>query len=328
MNYSENNLLLSLHKWSRRQNENFHTEALVHLLRHVLKHDSKVAVNLLRRLTGGLLKLKPEDANLVRISTWVKTSTGKPDIEIKTKDHLIYIEVKVEAGLGDRQLERYRIDLQKKSAFKSKSLILLTRYPFVFKEDDEKPDLIIYWYEIAEWLEWELKEGGEHPSSSYVIEQFLEFLQARGMTIEQVGQELISKDFIQGFQSLNSLMNILNHILTLKKFSSKLDCLQNDAIGYSLGYSFKVNSGFCWIGILFDKPYKLCFETTGDLNLAAYTKIDFGYLWIEGKDLFWINELDLSSEEVNFFNLSKSMQLKTIEEFFTKSLTAAKQIQL
>jgi hypothetical protein len=218
MNYPENNLLLSLHKWSRRQNENFHTEAFVHLLRHLLKYDSKFAVNLLRRLTGELLDLKPEDAHLVTLTTQIEISTGKPDIEIKTKDHLIYIEVKVEAGLGDRQLKRYRIDLQKKSAFKSKSLILLTRYPFVFKEDDEKPDLIIYWYEIAEWLESELKEGVvEHSSGSYVIGQFLEFLQARGMTIEQVGQELISKDFIQGLQSLNNLMNMLNQIFTLKK---------------------------------------------------------------------------------------------------------------
>ncbi|MCK6624924.1 MAG: hypothetical protein L6R45_07080 [Anaerolineae bacterium] len=313
MNRTQNNLLLNLYRWASKQDENFLTEAFVHLVQHLLENEPPVAINILKKFTGGKLSLTVQDVPLVNITAQVTTSTGRPDIEIKTLDSLIYIEVKLESGLGQFQLRRYRQALAN-SGFKNTGLIFLSRYPVILKENEELPDITVRWYQVAEWLEVELScKTIQHPESVYLVKQFVGFLQGRNMTMEQVSWE-----FIRGVQSLRSLMEMLNEALTSAKVSSFKFTMARDWIGYLIGRPKQY-----FIGIRTDRPHMLIFNTVHIIEDDS-DQFDFGRITQTGR---WINELDFTSEEVHFFALSKASQLQCIERFLIESLAAVKQIQ-
>ncbi|MBI1879476.1 MAG: PD-(D/E)XK nuclease family protein [Chloroflexi bacterium] len=310
MSETEDNLLLRLHKWAKRQDENFHTEALAHLLRHLTQHEPIAATNLLKVITGELLDLAPNEVASVSIETQVTTPSGTPDIEIKTLDHLIYVEVKVESGLGNLQLERYRQVLKGRRDFKNTSLVLLTRYPFYLEEDQAQPDVAICWYQIAERLKYEFDYGTiQQPVGRYVTEQFLRFLQKRGLTVEleRVGEELTQG--VQAFLSLRNLLEMVRQALILNKVSS----IELDAQWDWIGYFFKVSRKEYSIGIEYDRPYILVFSAHNvDRNLYKHDELEY----IEDGD--WFRKIDLSS--ALFFQSSSYDQWQYIKQFFDESL--------
>ena len=122
MSAAYGNLLLRLHRWASCQSENFTTEAFVHLLLHLIEFEPEIAVFILRKLTKQKLIVDTQTIKRVSINTQVTTEQGKPDIEIKTSDFLIYIEVKVDSCFGNKQISRYREELNK-SSFPNKLLI-------------------------------------------------------------------------------------------------------------------------------------------------------------------------------------------------------------
>jgi hypothetical protein len=321
MSGDENNLLLRLHKWARRQDENFHTEALVHLLRHLLQNEPVAATNILKGITGEVLDLVPAEMASVNINTQVSTLEGIPDIEIKkVPDHLVYVEVKVEAELGELQLESYREALTK-SGFKRMGLILLTKFS-VTEQIKAKCNDTLRWYQIAEWLECELAEKRiQQPLSIYLVEQFLEFLKQRGLIVEKV-----SKQLIEGIQSLLNLLVMLEKALNLIRAKS----IEFDIQSEWVGYFFKFDTGKYWIGLRYDRPQVLLVEEKTDK--ASYEQIASDkYYW--GDDEYWYlrHERDLSrhlsSEGKQFFELLKSGQLQYIEQFITESLDVTKGLQ-
>ncbi len=316
MSEIENNLLVNLHKLAKRQDENFHTEALVHLLRHLVQYDRASAVKILKKITGETL-----DLERISIITQAVTTKGhRPDIEISTQNHLIYIEVKVKSGLGKDQLDRYRKALDE-SNFNNTNLILLTKNPLLLDEDEEKADLNIRWYQIAEWLEDELEDDiVEKGSSRYLIKQFLDFLKERGMTLEQVSAEFTSEEFKQGINSLQNLMDMLNKSLRLadNTLSIKLD-----ADLEWVGYYFKIDSDWYWVGISYDVPNVLQFGTEAEITEDDLKKLDLGYISPED-DNMWMYDLNL--EELSFFELPKAKQLEHLENFINKSLGAVKRL--
>src|SRR6516162_6194609 len=180
-----NNLLLRLHKWAWRQDENFLTEAFAHLLRYLLENEPEAAVAIVKTLTGGFLNLSYEEAKLLEVRTQVFLGEGTPDLELRTLKQLAYIEVKLESELGPLQLSRYRSLLQA-SGIEQTALFLLTRYPANVAEGEEKPDGLLRWYQVAEWISQERTRYSFKPVSSFLVDQFLEFLGARNMTMGQV----------------------------------------------------------------------------------------------------------------------------------------------
>ncbi len=93
----ENNLLVALHKWAIRQDENFFTDAFAHLLRHLCDESPELAVHLLSRLSNNCIKVTAECVKRVDIATQETTEgDGKrPDMRICANDQLIYIEVEI-----------------------------------------------------------------------------------------------------------------------------------------------------------------------------------------------------------------------------------------
>jgi hypothetical protein len=90
MDLPANNLLLRLHKWAWRQDENFLTEAFAHLLVHLLENEPEAGLGLLKALTGGVLDLPPIEARGVEVRTHVTSSEGTPDLELRSTAHLVW----------------------------------------------------------------------------------------------------------------------------------------------------------------------------------------------------------------------------------------------
>src|SRR2546421_12137719 len=77
-----NNLLVALRRWVSKQDENFATESLAHLLKHLAEHEEKIAAALLTRLTAGRVSFSGDEARKAQIMTQPTTDRGRPDIEI------------------------------------------------------------------------------------------------------------------------------------------------------------------------------------------------------------------------------------------------------
>jgi hypothetical protein len=295
-----NNLLSALYKWAHRQDENFLTEAFVHLLQHLLDFAPASGIEIIGKITCGACFLRPEEADLISISTQVDTEIGRPDIEVRTQDCLVYIEAKKESGLGHKQLERYRAKLLS-SGYTTTKLVLLTRYPVTYDNDGERPDVELRWMQIAEWLE---KLQTNSPVTDFLIKQFLTFLYERGIRMEKVGWELP-----EGQRSLRSLLAMVGEAIS----SNNLKIYQKSAGWDWIGYYLESKASF--IGYYFDEPEILRFEATLQI-LPEPEKITRGELI--GKQ--WINRLNLTSEEKGFFFAqSKMNQFKLIEKFLEDS---------
>jgi hypothetical protein len=314
-----NNLLIRLHRWVNRQDENFTTEAFVHLLQHLLDHEPQVAVAFLKFLTGNAVDLRVEEVLSVHLETQVTTDSGRPDVAIQTSRHRGFLEAKVEAGVGKDQLEKYRGELDK-CGFERAALILLTRYPVPPEALGGKPDKCVRWYEIADWLAGDPATSTiQHAVSRHTARQFLGFLSARGMTMEQVGWEMVS-----GVQALRNFLSMLAEAASACKVSVK----PNNSANYT-GF-FLADSRY-WLG--------LAYETPGILHIhTAYVRIDKdkaeklgkGELceenWVPGK-WAWQVDLDLQAEEVHFFARSRASQMQCLERFILEFLEAAKTIE-
>ena len=179
-----NNLLINLHRWAFKQDENFTTASFVHLLNHLLMDEPKIAIRILQKLTDGFLKLKVAEVANVQIIAQPITDLGRPDIVISIGGYIVFIEVKVEAEIHENQLKRYRKVLQG-CADKKTKLIVLSKYP-ITSDLEIKPDFAIRWFQVADWLEKELRSDKIKPLSRFFIEQFIEFLAKQNMVIKRV----------------------------------------------------------------------------------------------------------------------------------------------
>jgi hypothetical protein len=126
------NLFLRLHKWAARQDENFLTESLAVVLEQLLVLAPAAGTRLVAQLTGGFLNVSAEEASTIEIRPQVEAGAGRPDLEISTRDRLVWVEVKAEAELRVGQLEGYRVLLMEHE-IKQNRLVLLTRYQELFR---------------------------------------------------------------------------------------------------------------------------------------------------------------------------------------------------
>ena len=130
MSQESNNLLLKLHRYSHRQDENFITESFLHLLIHLIELEPKVGIILLNKLSANKILWSEKESNRISIQSQIKTDEGIPDIEIRSIDKLMYVEVKIESDFGYQQIKRYRSRL-KKSKYAHTNLTVLTKYPYL-----------------------------------------------------------------------------------------------------------------------------------------------------------------------------------------------------
>lgn len=318
MAQGHNNLLLRLHKWAWRQDENFLTEAFAHVLQQLVDNEPEAAARLLKAITLGFLDVRTEKVRLVEIRTQVFSSEGTPDLEIRTTQELIYFEVKSESEIRPTQLERYR-RLLKESGLGRTALFMLTRYPLDLQGVISGPDASIRWYQVAEWLEEERRRYTFKAVSEYVVAQFLDFLTTRNMTMGQVTWELAG-----GLRALRALSDMLFEVAKACGCHAQL-------YGDKSSMGIHLDKRKYWIGVYYDQPESLWFETNYckvDPVAAERLGVEGVYEWTQEPGHGWRKGMNLESEDVHFFSRSKASQMQLLEIFLKECLETVRRIEL
>lgn len=312
------NLFARLHKWAARQDENFLTESLAVVLEQLLILAPEVGVQLVSRLTGGFIEMNPDSASAIDIRTQIEAGQGRPDLEIRTSQRLVWIEVKAESELRAGQLEGYRV-LLRECGVEQTRLILLTQYPEFFQTDETRPDLEVRWFEFADWLQMALSAAEtSNEIAGFLVRQFLDFLKERNMNLTQVGKYLP-----EGVRALANMLNMLYEAAMGCKVSVKR-AGGWDYIGLRLdGLKY-------WIGVGYDDPEKLWFGTRCRIDPEAAARLGEGELteenWVPGRYRWW-RGAELASEAVHFFERSKVSQMQWLENFMRECLAMARSIE-
>lgn len=314
----DSNLLVGLSRWASRQDENFLTEAFVHLLRHLIIEESDAAIQLLQLVTGERLAITADDLQAIEISTQTTNDQGRPDIEIRFGEHLIYVEVKVESGLGDEQLKRYRKALDD-SQMPLSTLVLLSRYAISEAEVSAVPDVWLRWFQIGdqllEQLDHDIIEASE---SRYLARQLVGFLRSKGMIMDRVGWEMTS-----------GLRSMLAFIEMLAEATKDLDIYTRRSAGANFTGFWVTDARNIWVGIRYTEPQSLRFHTYFKINLDDWLELGVGQIEpsvdVEGGQI-WCNTLELDSEVVHFFARSRASQQEALKQFIQDSLTMVRRV--
>jgi hypothetical protein len=343
-----NNLLINLHRWAFKQDENFTTESFVHLLNHLLAYEPQVGLQILKKLTDDFLKLKLPEIAKVQIITQAITDSGRPDIKISIGNYLVYIEVKVESEINENQLKRYRKVL-KGYQDKQTKLIVLSKYP-ISSALEIKPDLAVRWYQIADWLEMELRSDSIKPLTRFFIEQFIEFLSKQNMVIKKVKSKISESlksyqkkvaeyakalgnmrsmkrlEEIQELRPVYDLMLLMRDALTVLENRVKSRFLSGQHKGGWMG--FGLDSLDYFLSIYYENPDIVVFDTYNfRINQLKFDG-KLGKTWQEGKHLRWMNELNLVSDEFDFFSVTKESQMRILRDFIKQSYNYVQKIRI
>ncbi|MBO0698202.1 MAG: hypothetical protein J2P46_07400 [Zavarzinella sp.] len=312
----QNNLLVRLHKWASRQDENFLTETFAFLLQYLIEEEPQAAAGLLRSLTDGFLELQPGEARAVAVRTQIVTGEGTPDLSLRTLDKLAFVEVKSESPVSAPQLDKYR-RLLRESGVPSTRLVLLTRHVIDLDPAALEAVLCIRWYQVADWVEVERGRYTFKAVSAFLVQQFLGLLGTKGMTMSQVTWELSG-----GVRALRNFMNMLEeaaHVAGVK--------VQAKANTRHSGVS--LDGGKYWVGINFDDPDRLIFQTEYQaVDPSAAEKLGTGYVyeWSDKKGHGWGQELDLTAEHVHFYARPRASQMQLLESFIRESMDLARRV--
>ncbi len=189
VNRQSTNLLVSLSKWASGQQENFLSDAFVHLMNLLAQDSPEAFAEIIGQMTDGILRPTDESAQDFALVSQVDTSEGTPDIEIDGPNAYALVEVKDESPVDIGQVERY-LTLVERNQCRSKCLILLTKY---------QPPLLpgspllksVRWTQITEWLRDAEKRFDFDETSIYTLRQFIGFLEAKGMSVNRTGWEML-----------------------------------------------------------------------------------------------------------------------------------------
>ncbi len=179
---TKNNLFSSLFKCAHRQSENFCSEGLVWVLNYLVEHEPQSARRLLNTICGDDFDYAD---GYIEIYTQECTEVGRPDICIRTTKWLIFIEVKQWNKIDAQQLKKYRKVLTKCANQNQKTkLITLTVHQPDFSKTKYRPDRELQWYEVANSLK---QLSLKNTESSFIVQQFIIFMEEQVMTIERIG---------------------------------------------------------------------------------------------------------------------------------------------
>jgi len=301
----ENNLLLKLHRYSHRQDENFITESFVHLLVHLIEFEPTAGINLLNKLSSNKIRWSKKEAKKISIQSQIKTDEGIPDIEVRLSiDKLMYIEVKVESDFSHNQIKRYK-NVLKMSDCAETHLTVLTRYPYIENSESEMPDSSFRWQHVVDWLD-KLVEDIDNDVNHFIINQFVNFLKMRGIAMKKVSLELVN-----GLKSFNNLMHMIGEAITANKY--KID----QRSGAKDWYGYHFSSRNYDVGTYFETPELIQINCHHKAKVSEKTNFKIGYM---EENRRWYNLLYLESEDVHFFARSKESQLQCLEKFIKESV--------
>ena len=282
-------LFTELAKYAHRQEENYLTEAFVYLLKTVLVREPACGISILADMLIFPVEEIQNRSGAINISTQDTYEEGRPDIIIRMGvDCLFFIEVKHDSRIGHHQLESY-LDALEKEAPAYKQLILLTRSKHSIQETDLEAGNFqqICWYEISGWLS---NLEIEDEIINFLVNEFLDFLRGKEMSMERVSWE-----YIKGVLALRSLADMVG-VAVAEAFPEERTRRTAgwNWIGYYLGEGTDL-----WVGVRYANHLQLVMENNN------------------GNEPTFKKDLDLS--EIHFFSLAAGEQLEEIIRFISAS---------
>lgn len=298
-------LFQSLFKWARRQDENFSTEVFVSIFRHLQRNEPKIAAKIFNFLTDSKYELTLKEVPFLNISTQSSMDMGRPDIVIESAHLVIFIEVKLNAGFGDKQLFRYKSKLSKEK-YKHTCLVTITKYPLEYYglTDSELPDVSLRWIDIAKSFS---KYKIIKPISKYLIDEFILFLNRSNLIMEKVTYE-----YIDGMKAYQNLLLMLSESLASLNMNFSRSSGQ-------LRSGFYVDTGKLFIGIYYDWINVIQIITEKPIKDVPIEDITLGK--IDGGK--WRNILELDSEDIYFFSRSAESQGQCLAKYIKESVEFA-----
>ena len=312
-------IFTALAKCNSARDENYLTEAFVFVINSVLSNnqgiDYGMACEFLTKICFKDGEFGFNEADNIIISTQDVTEEGTPDIKVSTPGKLIYIEVKHDSQPGERQISRYKKALED-SVAPLKRVILLTRFPIEFRDEEERPFKHVRWYQIYNWLST-LKTKVNSPSNSYLIDSFNLFLEGKQMSIQRVDWE-----YIKGVPALVNLMTMIEVAITSAGIPLYRDYPRATALEWR---GFYLKSNEIWCGIYYSDPLNIVLQLVDkkkfDVHLVPKTTYDVE----EDKKSIWFS---LGLEECHFFSLNKDEQLAEIMKFVKASYEEGNKMRL
>lgn len=257
------NVFEKLGKYGAMEEENYLTESFVYTLHLLCARVPTLGLDVLEKALGLSFDQVLKSPASPEFITQQKVEDGYPDVTIGFgADLLAYIEIKHDAPLHEGQLEYYKRMLSQ-SDTDTQSLVLLTRSKQNANEttlpDDEYHH--VCWYEIHFWLRQCL---GVDEVVDHVIQDFLEFLEEKKMSLQKVGWEY--DNGVSALVDLTAMMEAaVSEVLPEKKFKR--------TAGWSWRGFYLDNEFF--FGVRFDGPTTVVFEN--NIGTDPSFKKDFSF---------------------------------------------------
>ncbi len=312
---SSENIFSALAKYNSAEDENYLTEAFVFVLNSLLTGERAAGCEILTKLCVNDDEFSFDYDEAISVSTQEMTEQGTPDIKVSSPDKLIYVEVKDYSPVVSSQLKRYRKGLESKSAT-IKRLILLTRFPVDFSEHKGIPDKHARWFEVYNWLA-DVKQRAQDPVSLYLIDEFMNFLEVKRVSIEKVGWE-----YINGVPAFNNLINMIEAAIKDAKLSFYKTSPK--AAAWASKAFWLENKKF-WCGIYYNAPSVVVFKAFNKEDLDIKRVETPSYPVKKALKSIWFS---LQLEDIHFFSLDKDRQLEEITEFIKTACAEAQKMRV
>jgi len=311
VNRQSTNLLVSLSKWASGQQENFLSDAFAHLMNVLAQDSPEVFAELVGSMSHGIVRPTSESTTDFAVVSQIDTSEGTPDIEIAGPNAYALVEVKDESPVDIGQVERYLRLIERNDA-RSKCLILLTRY-----QPPPLPDSSLLksvrWTQIAEWLREVDTRFEVDETSIYTLRQFIGFLEAKGMSVNKAGWEMLP-----GIVEFKNFKTLLQQAMESAGAHKVWSAYGADFNGCAIPDHLSTNNSAFYLFIRFEQPERLVFTCK-----SAYVLQESGEDWEpnphSGDSLERV--LDLASEEVHFFSRGLDSQQEVLENFVSSCLS-------
>jgi len=312
-------IFTALARYNSARDENYLTEAFVFVINSLLSRkqgiDRGIACEFLTTFCAKDGEFGFSEADNIEISTQDVTPEGTPDIKVFTPNTFIYIEVKHDSPLGERQISRYKKALEH-SVAPIKKVVLLTRFPVDFKDEEEKPYKHVRWYEVYNWLSV-IRNNTRDPVNNYLIDSFNFFLEGKQMSIQKVGWE-----YIKGVPELLNLINMIEVAIESAGIPLYREYPRAPALE---SRGFYLNSNEIWCGIFYSDPLNVLLQVVEKKKFDIHRVPKRTYDVEEDKKSIWFS---LGLEECHFFSLNKDEQLDVIMKFLKSSYEEANKMRL
>ena len=304
MTQTSTNLLATLSKWASGQQENFLSDAFVHLLNLFAQETPEAFSKIITCMTEGCVTPSIESVDQFGITSQISTDEGTPDIEISGPDTYILIEVKDESPIYMEQVKRYLRLIEGNDAG-NKQLLLLTKYS---ADHIIAPLVKLRWTQITEWLN-EIDDQTDNEVTNYSVKQFIGFLEFKGMSVNKAGWEMVA-----GIEQLQNFKSLLRQAMESAGAKQVHTSSGSDFNGLRIQRS--ESTQIMYVFIEFDNPGMLVFSCSPENVVDKFT-----HIW-ERRDGNQVGRfMDLNSEDTHFFARGLDSQREVLEEFVSSCLS-------